>query len=268
MSFFRDDLRFYAAKVRQLRARRVDPTLTDHPDHLRILQRDGIVFVENFIESDHVGEIFDEVRARTDLMTERKSINIVKKNARYLMINPEVHLPSTRIFFQSGLVSGLARAYLSKDAVLDRPAVQLKVDIGEKCIVDFYHIDEWRYLISAFLLLTDVGPGEAPMMYLKGSHKQRLWRLRKEREFFAYYEKNSNGEYLNEESAYCGCYLPTEARRLRERYSYEPVICTARAGTLIIFDNLGLHRATELKKNYRLILSGYWMLPQSNKGPE
>jgi len=30
-----------------------------------------------------------------------------------------------------------------------------------------------------------------------------------------------------------------------------------------VFDNLGLHRASVLRENYRLILSGYWMLPKS-----
>jgi hypothetical protein len=257
-----DDLRFYAAKVREIRRRQVDPTLTDHPEYLRALRNDGIVFVHNFLDSEAVGTILDEIHARTDLLTDRAFSDVVKRNARYLMIDPQVRLPSTQVFFQSSLVNGLARAYLSKDAILDRPALQLKTDIGESSIVDFYHIDEWRYIISAFLLLTDVGPDEAPMVYLKGSHRQRLWRLRKEKEFFLYYQRGANGKYLNEESAYCGCYLPTEARRLRERYGYQPVTCTGRAGTLIVFDNLGLHRATQLKKNYRLLLSGYWMLPQ------
>lgn len=178
MSRLTDELRFYAAKARQFQTRRVDPRLTAHPEYLNILRRDGIVFVENFIGPENVTEIIEEIQARTDLMTDRLSPNIVKRNARYLLIDPAAHLPSTRMFFNSDVVRGLARAYLSKDAVPDRPAVQLKTDIGEASIVDLYHIDEWRYLLSAFLLLTDVGADEAPMMYLKGSHRPRLWRIR------------------------------------------------------------------------------------------
>jgi hypothetical protein len=120
-------------------------------------------------------------------------------------------------------------------------------------------------LMSAFFYLNDVGPDEAPLVYLKGSHKQSLWRIQKEREFFRYYGKDANGQYLNEESAYCGCFLPTEVRRLTERYGFRQMVCTARAGTLIIFDNLGLHRATPLKKNHRLLLSAYWKLLGSSR---
>ncbi|GAA2455865.1 hypothetical protein GCM10010191_88930 [Actinomadura vinacea] len=259
---FREDLGFYSAKLRQFRARRIDPTLTNHPEHLTKLRRDGIAIVKDFIPPDRIAAIVDQISNKTDLLTERTSPGIVKRNARFLLLEPEQALPSTRVFFQNPEIRGLARAYLSKDAVPDRPAVQLKADIGEKAIVDFFHIDEWRYLISVFLLLTDVGPDEAPMVYMKGSHRQRLWRIPKEREFFSYYDRQSDGQYANEESPYCGCLLPTEARRLRERHGYSEILCTGQAGTLIIFDNLGLHRSTELRANKRLILSSYWMLPK------
>jgi hypothetical protein len=257
-----DEVRFLAAKAREFRTRRVDVALTDHPEQLGVLRRDGIVFIEDFLSREAVARIIEEIRARTDLLTTRLSPDIVKRNARYLLIDPAERLPSTKVFFDSSVVSGLAKAYLSKDAVPDRPAVQLKADIGETSIVNFYHIDEWRYLISAFLFLTDIGHDEAPMEYLKGSHEWRPWRLRKEQEFYFYYDRDGAGTYANEESPYCGCYLPTDVRRLRERYGYERVLCTGRAGTLVLFDNLGLHRASALRANSRLILSSYWMLPR------
>jgi hypothetical protein len=236
--------------------------LTDHPEHLETLRRDGIVFVEDFLSRDEVAGIVEEIGARTDLLGERASPRIVKRNARYLLLDPVDQLPSTRAFFDSELVRGLARAYLAGDAVPDRPAVQLKADVGEPSIVDFFHIDEWRYLVSAFVFLEDVGPDEAPMEYLKGSHRPRRWRLGKEKEFFLYYERDTAGAYVNEESAYCGCFLPTEARTLQERHGYERITCTGPAGTLMLFDNLGLHRASPLRRNRRLILSSYWMLPR------
>lgn len=152
--------RFYAAKAREVRARRIDPRLTDRPDYLSALRRDGIVFVEDFIDADTVETIVGEIRTRTDLFGARSSPNIVTRNARHLLLDPEQVVPSSRVFFDSELIRGLARAYLSKNVVPDRPAVQLKDEVGETSIVDLYHIDEWRYLISAFLLLSDVGEGE------------------------------------------------------------------------------------------------------------
>jgi hypothetical protein len=260
---WKQDFSFYAAKARHARGRRIDPSLTSRPDLLRALRRDGVIIVDGFLDEARVQRIVEEIRARTDLMTSRTAPNIVKRNARYLLLEPQKELPSVNAFFESDLVNGLARAYLSRRAVLDRPAVQLKVDVGQDSIVDFYHIDEWRYLLSAFLFLTDVGPNQAPMIYLKRSHRQSLWRLPKEKEFFFYYDRRPNGEYANEESAYCGCFLPTEARRLRERHGFEMITCTGQAGTLLMFDNLGLHRASVLRELHRLILSGYWMLPQT-----
>lgn len=70
MSRLKDELRFYAAKARQFQARRVDPRLTDHPEYLSTLRRDGIVFAENFIGPEHITEIIEEIQARTDLMTQ------------------------------------------------------------------------------------------------------------------------------------------------------------------------------------------------------
>jgi len=263
MTSWKRELPFYIAKFHHLRQRKIEASLTNHPELLRILQRDGVLVVEDFLSRAEVQAIVDEIYLRTDLMTSRSSPNIVKRNARYLLLNPEKELQSVSVFFQSELVNGLARAYLSQRAALERPAVQLKVDIDQGSIVDFFHIDEWRSLISAFLFLTDVGPQQAPMIYLKGSHKQSVWRLEKEKEFFMYYERLQNGQYGTEESPYCGCYLPTEARRLRERYGFDELVCTGKAGTLLIFDNLGLHRASILRESYRLILSGYWMLPKT-----
>jgi hypothetical protein len=262
LSSFQDDLPFYLAKLKQYRKREVTPGLTEHSEHLRTLLNDGVVVIENFLTPGQIGAIQEELASRTDFLGARQGPNIVRRNARYLLLEPEA-LPSTRVFYQSPLISGLARAYLSPHAVVARPAVQLKVDVGEASYVDYYHIDEWRCLISAFAYLTDVGPEQAPLVYMRGSHKKRLWKLEKEKEFFKYYGKKADGTYINEESPYCGCVLPTEARRLRERYGFDQFVCTGSAGTLVLFDNLGLHRASVLQSGSRLLLSSYWTLPQT-----
>ncbi|MGH3567402.1 MAG: hypothetical protein ACRDRH_15485 [Pseudonocardia sp.] len=139
---------------------------------------------------------------------------------------------------------------------------QYKVDVNEPSVVEFFHIDEWRYLVSAFLLLSDVGPEQAPLVYLKGSHKLRRWRIAKEQDFFFQYSRDSSGTELNDETPYCGCFLPTDVHRIQRLYGYEQLSCEASAGTLIIFDNLGLHRASRLIDGHRLLLSSYWMLPR------
>jgi hypothetical protein len=255
------DLPFYAAKLQQVWRRRVSPSLTRHPEQLRTLLRDGVVMIEGFLDRTEVRTMVDQIGSSTDLMTDRCSAGIVKRHGRYLLLDPRERVPATRRFFDHPAVAGLAQAYLSPRVVPDRPVVQLKVDVGEASKIDYFHIDEWRYLLSAFLFLTDVGPDQAPMIYLRGSHKPRLWRLNKEKEFFHYYGKQADGQYANEESPYCGCVLPPEVRRLRERHGFQALTCTGPAGTLVVFDNLGLHRSSVLRRDHRLVLSQYWTLP-------
>jgi hypothetical protein len=256
-----DELAFWRAKLGEVARRRIDPSLTDHPALLDDLRRDGIILVEDVLDADQLRIMIAEIESLSDLMTARRDPAIVERNARYLLLDPACRMPSTRAFFEHPLVTGLVRAYLSAQAMLDRPAVQLKIDVGAPCIVDFFHIDEWRHLVSGFLFLSDVGEAQAPMIYLRGSHRPSRWRLAKEREFFHYYECHADGAYANDESAYCGCFLPPEARRIADRHGYAPLLCTGRAGTLMLFDNRGLHRATPLLRDHRLLLSGYWMLP-------
>ncbi|UOE19332.1 phytanoyl-CoA dioxygenase family protein [Thermobifida halotolerans] len=252
------------AKAKQARRRRISPGLTEDKHVLKMLLRDGIVVIPQFLDIETVRAIAEETHSSTDLLADALHPDIVKRNARRLLLNPRKHVPSSVRVFDDGRIRNLARAYLSPEAVPDREAVQVKKGVGEQSIVDFYHIDEWRPLLSVFFYLTDVGSDNAPMEYLVGSHRGALWRARLEQDFFEYYRKDAQGRYANEESAYAGCILPTQARRLRERYKWRSMSCEGAAGTLVIFDNLGLHRARPLKAGTRLLLSAYWQLPDGD----
>jgi len=256
------DLQFCRARMAHSRARRITPSLTENRSCLQELRRDGIAVVSGFISQETVDVIVQEIWDNTDLMTDALGSDIVHRNARLILQNPEKHAPSTAAVFQDHRLRDLAKAYLSPIAVPDRPAIQLKRGIGETSAVDFYHIDEWRPLMSIFVYLSHVGADNAPMQYLKGSHKWRPWRFRREQDFFAYYGRGADGGYVNEESPYAGCLLPTDVRRLRERYGWPVISCEGEAGTMVVFDNLGLHRATPLAAGSRLLLSSYWQLPR------
>jgi hypothetical protein len=263
MTTLADDMAFCRARLAFWNARKITPELTNARQTLRDLRKDGIAIVPDFARTDLIAQITDEVTGNTDLMTTAAGPDIVHRNARLLLLNPEKHVPATTALFDDPRIRSLAQAYLSPNAAPDRPAIQLKRDIGETSAIDFYHIDEWKPLLSTFIYLSHVGPDNAPMHYLRGSHRWRPWRFRREQDFFAYYRRGSDGAYLNEESRYAGCMLPTDVRRLRERYGWTNISCEGDPGTLVIFDNLGLHRSTPLTTGLRLLLSSYWQLPQA-----
>ncbi|WP_239342032.1 phytanoyl-CoA dioxygenase family protein [Frankia sp. CiP3] len=250
------------AKIGQLRRRSITPALTRDADILRNLRRDGIALIPRFVDGQVVRAIRAEVHSNTDLLGEAVHPDIVKRNARRLLLNPRGHVPSSKQVFDDSRISDIMQAYLSPHAVPDREAIQAKIAIGEESIVDLYHIDEWRPLLSVFVYLTDVGSDNAAMEYLVGSHRWSPWRIRLEQDFFEYYRKRTDGQYANDESAYAGCILPTQARRLRARHNWRSMCCDGPAGTLVVFDNLGLHRARPLLKGSRLLLSSYWQLPE------
>lgn len=251
---------YYADKFRQLikRAARTEST----SNVVRALRTDGVVLVPAFVDARTLAALVTEVSGNSAFFAGEVGGNIVERNSRYLWLDPKAELPRcSEVFFDSPRIRSLAAEYLGRHAVPSRPAVQLKNAVGAASIVDFYHIDEWRYLISAFLFLEEVGRDNAPMIYLKRSHRFRPWRIRKEQDFYYLYGRDEHGKYTNEESPFSGCVLPTDARRLADRHGYEEFHCTGPAGSLLLFDNLGLHRATPLMAGRRLILSTYWTIP-------
>lgn len=253
--------RYYVDKLKQARKRRVRTTSGAFPDVVRSLRRDGVAFLPGFVDPATLASLMVEVSANKALFAGEVGGDIVERNGRYLWLEPERDLPRcAEAFFDSPRVRALCTDYLGDHAVPSRPAVQLKSKVGAQSIVDFFHIDEWRYLMSAFLFLEDIGDENAPMVYLKRSHKFRPWRIRKEQDFYYFYDRDQQGDYRNEESAYSGCVLPTDARRIVERYGYQEFRCTGPAASLLLFDNLGLHRATPLLAGRRLILSTYWTI--------
>lgn len=58
---------------------------------------------------------------------------------------------------------------------------------------------------------------------------------------------------------YLGCFWPDEVAQLRNDFGYSDVSCAGRAGTLVVFDGRGLHRATALQSGRRLVLTSYWI---------
>jgi hypothetical protein len=132
---------------------------------------------------------------------------------------------------------GVARALFGASTRLTASAVLNKYNKDVVDSSEVPHWDDWRVRFKAFIYLTDVGPENAPTIYIKGSVNAVPWRLEKD---FAsvYMPLASTG----------GSWWPVEQLGL------EKVVCTGKAGTLLLFDALGLHAGSRLTGDPRVML--------------
>ncbi len=254
-------LKFQIAKYRYYRQCTVDFTLTNQHHHLQQFLQDGLLILENFLKPSQLLTVLKEVREKTDLYENRKEQG-KQWLGNYRIAEIDRLVPSSRSFFENPQLMDLVKAYMSETAESYSRALVYKTQPGERNFVHLFHFDDWKHRVKAFLYLFDVGPNEAPMVYLKGSHRSGLWRQQKEQEYFDYFQTDADGRYLDEAAASCGCYLLPEVRNLQQRYGFQEHQCIGKAGTVVLFDTRGLHRASVLNKNSRLVLMNAWKIPE------
>lgn len=154
------------------------------------------------------------------------------------------HVPSTRIFFDNPMFDEIAKAYIDPRAYSYRREAELRDNLKTFQQADIPHFDDWRMRFKFFLYLTDVGPENAPFTYYTNTHKDEAWKHKKN------FEYERDGEF----GAY-GHFHPQEMIALKAKRHVEEIVCTGKAGTLIIADFRGLHRGSMLKSGRRILLN-------------
>jgi hypothetical protein len=245
VSFIRERRKYYR-QFRPAKRRGANSFLFD------ALSRDGVVIVPDFLPRENVRKMLAAV---PPLSSFRES----PEGDRALFLPDADRIPELNPFFANATVATLASTYISADAVALRRTIGVKNVPGPIPTFEmFHHIDTWRHRLKAWLYLDDVGPDQAPMAYLRGSHKARNWRLPVEKVVARRYRTTPDG-YATDDSLYIGCVWPHEAQVLKQRYGFDEIMCTGAAGTLVMFDGRGLHRATPLVSGRRVVLLSYWV---------
>jgi hypothetical protein len=131
----------------------------------------------------------------------------------------------------------LARALFGVQTKLSAASILNKYDRTRVDSAVAPHWDDWRVRLKAFIYLTDVTTDQAPTIYLKGSTANVPWR----------FEKDFASVYLPNASA-GGSWFSVDA------LGFEKVLFTGSAGTMVIFDARGIHAATHLNKDIRVML--------------
>lgn len=250
--FRRNPLRF--ARMRSQYRRRLNPDRSSAPDAavFDTLLRDGVAVIRDFYDRTTVDQMAAEAhpwmqQVAAGSFTGAQRTDFLPDHGVFRLHRPNELMPSVQRFVDDEFTTRLAKALFSP---LDPRAgiyADYKPTAGAFDYSVMPHIDHWRARLKCFLLLKDVTPDNAPMIYWKRSHNyDDPWH------FWTEYNYWQDKDYATFNSM--GQVLPAVADKLAETYHYERLIAALPAGTLIIADMRGLHAGTVLRHGYRLQL--------------
>jgi hypothetical protein len=202
-------------------------------------------------------ELDDVHRARC--AAEEAALVQDKIGAKRLLENADEVAP-LKFFFGSPIFSALFHELLGEGAVSRRNRIQFRTDRGvEVSPILLFHIDSVVPRYKVFLYLSDVFEMDGPTEYIAGTHVGE-WRkpyLQEVRQALA-----SNATDIGTTDIdYNGCLRSAEeVLAVTEKHVLRRIL--GRAGTCVIFDTRGFHRASPLGSGSRLILSMDWMRAQ------
>jgi hypothetical protein len=216
--------------------------LAEQPDWFDRMAADGICIVPNYIDADTVASLRREIDALPGFHDGTYDGAIRHKhfvNDGIFAVEVTDALPTaSRLMKSDTAVASLARALYGDSIHLTAASVLNKYNPERIDSSNVPHWDDWRARFKAFLYVTDVGEENAPMLYIKGSHKAAFsWRR----------EKDFASAFLPMASA-GGSWWPVEQLGLQK------MSCTGPAGTLVLFDALGIHSGTQLRGAARVML--------------
>jgi hypothetical protein len=242
-------------RARAYREISLRPQLTTRKDLLRELDERGFVIIPDFLAKDEVDLMLNAAEdviedARSGRLTE--NFFATRPDVFFRISQADKVIPETAPYFENLELHSVAQAYMSPNVVSYRRELDCRFGVSESVQADLYHFDNWRPICKAFLYLVDIDEGNAPFVYVPETHRQGRWRVRHNMA----YDAGKDGRF--------GYFFPQEIRDLRRRFGWEDVVCTGKAGTLILADLRGLHRGTPLREGRRVMLTNVWDLMNQN----
>jgi hypothetical protein len=212
------------------------------------LVSDGVTVIRDFLDNKTIEKIVSEVKkpiqavANNNFTGPQRTVFMPESGVyRILDVDKEIS-PASRAFFDHPFLQETAAALSTSGVNVKDRYVDFKIGPGCEDGNFIHHTDHWRLRFKTFLLLNDIGPDNAPFVYIKRSHREDHWRQRYDREFYLQGYDFST-------------FTPQHARRITEKYGYEEISITGSAGDLIIANTRGIHRGSILRDGTRLQLA-------------
>jgi hypothetical protein len=226
------------------------PPVTSDPA-LASLCKDGFVLLTNYWDKNLIKQIHDKAlpiaeRCRHgEVFLENATVRY-PKDGIYRVQSIDSVIPEVSVLVNDKRLMDIVGRYLGTFTYrTNLNYLDYKPDVGRHDYTTVPHMDTWRSQIKIFTLLVDVKNDTAPLVYWKGSHRDRPWRR--------------DLDYLNFTGSLLGSTgtMPPAIVRAQEYLEDDPlqeVTLTAPAGSVIIADVRGAHRASNLYSGYRLEL--------------
>ncbi len=231
------------------------------------LSLNGISIIPNYVDKKNITKIKKEIKPYIKKLLKKPSNKMryfrnsnmgifrlyeVKKISKF----------SKNIFFDTSFLKNISKYYISKNVDFYQDMVEIRQPLKKKLremksSSDNYHFDDWKVRLKFFLTLSDVNPDDAPMCYIKKSHKLMLFKKK-----FEYFYNGKLGNY--------GYFSNNEVKKLKKKYDLKEEICTCKVGTLIVVDTRGIHKGTPLRRinNPRIQLGLYSDTRQKKWNPK
>jgi hypothetical protein len=217
--------------------------------HLAALVENGFVLIPALHDRALVQTLHDRIydlaeRVRTGRHDKEWKTLTYQEDGIYRIRDIEQVVPEARQILNHPLTNGLVRSYLQTAKFRTTGNY---VDFKPDLVHDYTtvpHLDSWKSQLKIFTLLADVGEANAPLVYFAKTHRDGEWR----REF----------DYTMWSGDYIGGGGVVPPHVLRDLHNAggptapREAMITAPAGSAIIADTRGVHRASNLRAGYRL----------------
>jgi hypothetical protein len=218
-----------------------DPSATDRKDLYEKVAADGFALVPDYLHGEALESVRREVFALPGLLDGKYQGPLPftnKPSDGICAFGVTQDLPATyRWTVGNTELHGVARSLFGPTIKLTASSVLSKYNKDTIDSSEAPHWDDWRVRFKSFIYLTDVTEANAPTIYVKGSVASVPWRL--DRDYASVYAPVASAG---------GSWWPVEALGL------EKVVCTGKAGTMLLFDARGIHAGTRLTGSPRVML--------------
>lgn len=216
------------------------------------LVRDGIVVIPHYKTSAEVEHLLNGVPPTS-------AMRLSPEGTRNHFVDDADRIPDLLGFFDDPFIEEVMRTVIGKRAYRLRCVAQRNEYLGwTGSFEQFFHSDTWRHRLKAFLYLVDVTEQNGPLEYAPRTQRGS-WRWLDDWHTARAAQTAPDTYSHSMEAQYAGVILPHRMPGILRWTRSTPRLVTGGAGTLIIFDGRGLHRATPLRQGWRINLSSYWI---------